>query len=68
MKNSLGRKDVKELVKTIVSARDQRVIGFHMAGSEASEIMQACAHAWVLASMQGAGQCVCPLFPCMPST
>ena len=41
MKNSLGRKDVKEFVKVVVSAKDQKVIGFHMSGSESSEIMQA---------------------------
>ena len=40
MKNSLGRDGVKELVKVVVSAKDDRVLGFHMVGSEASEIMQ----------------------------
>ncbi|CAL8462218.1 g1749 [Coccomyxa elongata] len=45
MKNTLGRRDVKELVKVIVSSKDDRVIGFHMVGSEASEIMQGFAAA-----------------------
>ena len=40
MKNSLGRDGVKELVKVVVSAKDDKVLGFHMVGSEASEIMQ----------------------------
>ena len=40
MKNTLGRKDVKEMVKVIVSAKDDTIVGFHMAGSEASEILQ----------------------------
>lgn len=40
MKNTLGRRDVKELVKVIVSSKDDRVVGFHMVGSEASEILQ----------------------------
>ena len=40
MKNTLGRRDVKELVKVIVSSKDDRVIGFHMVGSEASEVLQ----------------------------
>lgn len=42
MKNSLGRDGIKELVKVVVSAKNDRVLGFHMVGSEASEIMQAC--------------------------
>ncbi len=40
MKNSLGRDGIKELVKVVVSAKDDKVLGFHMVGSEASEIMQ----------------------------
>jgi pyruvate/2-oxoglutarate dehydrogenase complex dihydrolipoamide dehydrogenase (E3) component len=42
MKNSLGRDGIKELVKVVVSAKDDKVLGFHMVGSEASEIMQVC--------------------------
>ena len=41
MKNSLGRDGIKELVKVVVSAKDDKVLGFHLVGSEASEIMQA---------------------------
>jgi hypothetical protein len=40
MKNTLGRKDVKEFVKVIVSSKDDKVVGFHMVGSEAAEILQ----------------------------
>ena len=40
MKNSLGRDGIKELVKVVVNAKDDKVLGFHMVGSEASEIMQ----------------------------
>ncbi len=40
MKHSLGNKEVKELVKVVVSAKDDAVVGFHMVGSEASEILQ----------------------------
>lgn len=36
----MGRREVKELVKVIVSSKDDRVIGFHMVGTEAAEIMQ----------------------------
>ncbi|CAL5227621.1 g10625 [Coccomyxa viridis] len=45
MKNSLGRDGIKELVKVVVSAKDDKVLGFHMVGSEASEIMQGFAAA-----------------------
>lgn len=40
MKNTLGHRDIKEMVKVVVSAKDDKVIGFHMVGSEAAEIMQ----------------------------
>ena len=40
MKNTLGRKDVKEFVKVIVSSKDDQVVGFHMVGAEAAEILQ----------------------------
>ena len=40
MKNSLGRDGIKELVKVVVNAKNDKVLGFHMVGSEASEIMQ----------------------------
>ncbi len=39
MKSTLANKDVKELVKVIVSAKDDKVVGFHMVGSEAAEIL-----------------------------
>ncbi|KAK9906912.1 hypothetical protein WJX75_010028 [Coccomyxa subellipsoidea] len=45
MKNTLGRKDVKEFVKVIVSSKDDKVVGFHMVGSEAAEILQGFAAA-----------------------
>ena len=40
MKYTLGRKDVKDFVKVIVSSKDDKVVGFHMVGSEAAEILQ----------------------------
>jgi hypothetical protein len=40
MKNTLARKEFKELVKVVVSSKVDRVVGFHMVGEGASEIMQ----------------------------
>ena len=66
MKNTLGRKDVKELVKVIVSAKDDKVVGFHMAGSEASEILQVCVSLVATPPHVSTAKHVCCRLQCCP--
>ena len=40
LKQSLSRKDVKCLTKLIVDSKSQKVVGCHMVGAEAAEIVQ----------------------------
>jgi glutathione reductase (NADPH) len=40
MKNTLGGRDERTLMKLIVDARSQRVLGAHMVGENAPEIIQ----------------------------
>lgn len=40
MKNTMTDRDVKMLAKVVVDAQSDRVLGFHMVGDHASEILQ----------------------------
>ena len=60
MKNSLGRDGIKELVKVVVNAKDDKVLGFHMVGSEASEILQV-RRPWPAPALSRRGQAEQPI-------
>ena len=40
LKQSLSRKDIKCLTKLLVDSKSQKVVGIHMVGAEAAEIVQ----------------------------
>jgi hypothetical protein len=40
MKNALSRTEVKDMVKVVVDAHSNQVLGYHMVGSGAADILQ----------------------------
>lgn len=63
MKNVLSGSDSRMIIKLVVKADDQRVVGVHMAGDDAPEIIQAAAIAVKAGLTKGQFDATCAVHP-----
>jgi glutathione reductase (NADPH) len=63
MKNVLANSDSRMLIKLVVKADDERVVGVHMAGDDAPEIIQAAAIAVKAGLTKGQFDATCAVHP-----
>lgn len=63
MKNVLANSDSRMIIKLVVKADDQRVLGVHMAGDDAPEIIQAAAIAVKAGLTKGQFDATCAVHP-----
>ena len=63
MKNVLAKSDSRMLIKLVVKADDQRVLGVHIAGDDAPEIIQAAAIAVKAGLTKGQFDATCAVHP-----